>query len=599
MINFLAELSVRFDHEIHLTPSNGIARQNNIYELDINSQKETASYWTDWGGEYDNFQGTQIEIYFGRFLRKVYTIGELLDMPNSLYVRSDLMVFVHIPMHPWLYPDQSVEAQNIDYFLYAALNPDNPSNNRIKGTNTATRLALPNLTVRLSDNVNGITLNQAFSVSLSNNDGYFDNEEIWNIFNTPLRLKKATADNPEYDDFKDIRNGLVENTVTSFDSFQIDVADKFRSMENPVCDIITKDRYGGIEIDEKTLNKNIPVVYGQKRVKLQKLNEFVAGVVDNKDVIKARYIAAEYVREVIGVYDSSGASLSYSLDEETGIITSDNNADAALISGWPNNKISDIIKDLVTRKAGIPYGDSNWNTLETERYAQAAYRVNIVIEGGNVKNAIQAVLKNDMAYFIHQGDGKFTIRKYGREYATIRIPSWEVTKKPEKTWGAAQENYFSSCIINYDRANETFKSLLFNDWEVEAEDTYRRLVTRTFDTDLVNRTEAEDLAVTLSERYSRMMQTIKVAVGIDTSGFQLLDRIVFDAGINGRKFSKGEYFFIKEIDPAQDILTLEEFYMWDFTGEYYDTEDHEYDVDHMYAYTPDEDYEYVLEGGIL
>ena len=601
MINFLAELSLRFDHELHLTPSNGIPRQNNVYELDINKAPRE-SYWLDWGGEYDNFQGNQIELYLGQFLTKVYSLPALLATENSIYVRGDLTVLVNVPKHPWLYPDQAIEAQNIDYFLYAALNPDNPSNNRIKGANALTRLALPNLTVKLSDNINGITLNQGFSVSLANSDGYFDDEERWNIHNTPLRLKKTTADNPAYDDFKDIRDGLIENTVTGFEDFQIDVSDKFRSMGNPVCAIISEDRFPGVEIDEKALNKNIPIVYGRKRVKLQKLNEFIY---DDKgdnnpsnDIKHARYVAAEYVAQVVGVYDSGGASLAYSLDTATGIITSDNSADTAVVIGYSGNKISDIITDLVARKAGIPTIDANWNALELQRYAETSPRVNAVIESGNVKNAIQAVLKNDMAYFIQQSDGLFTMRKYGAEYATHRIPPWPVTQRPEKTWGTAQDNYFSSCIVNYDRDGDAFRSLLYREREAEAEDTYRRLVRRTFDTDLTQEDEAAKLAETLSDRYSRMMQTVRLPVGIDTSSFQLLDRVIFDANINERKFSKGEYFIIKEIDPAQDVLTLEEIYMWDVTGEYPETEDHEYDIDGRYAHTPDEDYAYVVDGGV-
>jgi len=586
MVNFLAELSVRFDHEIHFTPSNSAARQNNIYELDI-TKNPPASYWTEWGGTYDNFQGTQIELYIRQFLEKVYSWNNLLLTPYSLYVRNDFIVFVNIPMHPWLYSLPEVEAQNVNYFLHSALNPEKPTNNLIKGDSVPTKLALPSLTVKLSDNINGITLNQGFSVSLINNDGYFDDEERWNIFNTPLRLKKTLTDKPAYEDFKDIRVGLIENTVTNFEDFQVEAGDRFRTMDNPVCGIITEDTFPGIIIDEKSLNKNIPIVYGRKRVKLQKLNETM-------------YLAAEYVSQVIGIYDKDGNTLSHTFDSGTGIITTlANNVDNAVIVGYTKNKIGDIIKDLVTRKAGIPYLDANWNIDEVERYVETSPRVNFIIESGNIKNAIQNVLKNDVAFFIQRYDGIFTIRKYGTEYATHRIPSWAVTQKPEKTWGTAQENYFSSCIINYDKDGDAFKSFLYTERAYEAEDTYRRLVRREFDTDLANESEAVELAEVLSDRYSTMMQTIKVPVGIDTSSFQLLDRVVFDAGINDRKFSKGEIFIVKELDPAQDILTLEEIFMWDVTGESYNTEDQEYDIDGMYAYTPEDEYQYDFDGGIL
>jgi len=649
MVNFLAELSIRFDHEIHLTPSNAVSRVHNIYELDI-TVNPPASFWTEWGGTYDNFQGTHIELYLGQFLEKVYSWNNLLATPNSLYLRNDSIVFVNIPNHPWLYPRQSIEAQRVAYFLYSALNPEKPSMNRIKGDNVKTILELPKLTVKLSDNISGTVLNQGFSVSLVNNDGYFDNEEDWNVFNTPLRLKKTLIDNPEYDDFRDIRVGLIENTLTSFDSFQAEAGDRFRTMDNPVCDIITNDRFPSITIDEKSLNKNIPIVYGKKRVKLQKVNETMylaaefftqvheflnsAGLEIPFTVDSNTFIISFDYSAVMGVYnkdnahviftytngllktvpsivngnevfpdidhivDGSGSVIPHKYNKQTGIITFDN-ADTAIITGYTANKIGEIIKDLVFRKAGIPYTDANWNIEETERYLEKAPRVNFIVENGNVRNAIQNVLKNTMAFFIQRYDGLLTIRRYGDEYATHMISSWAVTQKPEKTWGSAQENYFSSCIIRYDKDGDTFKSFLYNDREYEAEDTYRRLVRREFDTDLTEEKEAAELAEVLSDRYSTMMQTIKVPVGIDTSSFQLLDRVEFSAGINDRKFSNGEIFIIKEIDPAQDILTLEEIHMWDVTGEYHYTEDHEYDVDGLYAYTPEDEYQYDFDGGIL
>ena len=129
------------------------------------------------------------------------------------------------------------EGQNCVWqFLSSSLNPKDLSNNILNGVRVPVRLDIPSasLTAKLSDNISGVTLNQSFSVSLFNNDGYFDDEERWNLFNTPVRLKKSIKENPEYRDFLTIRSGLVENTTTTFDSFRIDVAEKFRAMDNPV-----------------------------------------------------------------------------------------------------------------------------------------------------------------------------------------------------------------------------------------------------------------------------------------------------------------------------------------------------------------------------
>ena len=600
MINFLAELSLRFDNEIHLTPSNSFPRNKNIYEIDINSEPYE-SYWTDWGGGYDNFQGNRIELYISQFLRIAQTKEEMLRTPYSLFLNADLICFVNIPNHPWLYPRQSIEAQKVDYFLYAALNQDKPSQNIIRGKNAKIILSMPDFTVKLSENINGIVLKQSFSASFVNNNSHFDNEELWNVFNTPIHIKKSIVNNPAYEDFKTIRTGIIEDTQTGFDGFSVTASDRLRAMNEPACEIVTEDKFPGIELLEGCLNKNIPIIYGTKRIKPLKIHDIpqMEPLPPNYDA-KAVYLIAEYVSKINGVFDSEGNSLAYTFNSENMTITTSTKIDIAHVTGYPENKIGEIIKDLISRNTAIQYTEVDWNTGEVKAYTDTSYRVNIIIEGDNINQAVQKILKNDMAYFIQQSDGRFTIRKYGVEYNTHYIKTWTVTKKPDKTWGSAHDKYFSSCIINYGFTDKNnFKSLLYNEREAQAEDTYRRRVTKTFDTDLIDKKDVEELAQTLADRFTIMKQTLKVPVGADTSGYELLDRVVFNANINDRKFSRGEYFIIKEINPAQDILTLEEIDIYDIDGLYADStdDDYEYDIDNLYADSTDDDFKYIVEGG--
>jgi hypothetical protein len=205
-----------------------------------------------------------------------------------------------------------------------------------------------------------------------------------------------------------------------------------------------------------------------------------------------------------------------------------------------------------------------------------------------------------MAYFIQQMDGRFTIRKYGQTYGYHKIPAWSITQKPEKDFSKAQANYFSSCTINYNyKTKEMFDSYFFEDMENEAEDRYRKIIFKIFDTDLKYEDEAVELARLLGERYTIMRQTLKLALGIDTSRFELLDIISIQLSINERHFSKSRDFIITEINPAHDILTLEEIDVIDITGEYPDTNDNAYtdDYDNMYADTTDDKYIYIIDGG--
>jgi hypothetical protein len=590
MIRFLAEIALRSEALIQPTPSNGIARVNNIYEVDM-SPPPAESYWLDWGGWYDEYTGTQIELYYGQFLQHVNSQAELLQTPFSLWIdTATYFAYINIPKHPWLYPDYAAEGENVVPFISSALNPDNPSNNFIRGVLAETRLAVPSFTVKISESVSGIALNQGFSVDLDNHDGYFDDNGVWDLFNTPVHLKKTTVENPAYEDFKEIRGGYAGSTRTTFDRFSIEVEDKLRSMSEPVCGVIQQADFPGYALIDDAIGKNIPVVYGMKKIKLIKIDD------------SNHYVAAEYISQTPApiVYDKDGNVIGYAL---SGNILTAINADTALITGYTANTAGKIIKDIVIRKTGLQYNDSNWNDGEINKYIAISPRVNISFTSGDIKKAVQDTLKSDMAYFIQQTDGRFTIRKWGEIYNSHIIPAWTVTQNPEKDYAKAHENYFSSCVVKYnfiETDRNTFDLYLYTDEENAAENRYRkRRLRENIETDLITEADARSLAVLLGSRYTAMRPSLKQAVGVDTTAMELLDNVIFDGDINGRQFSAESNFVITEINPAQDILTLEDTGILDLDEmtARFNNADYEEDYDQMFADTDNGEYEILVDGG--
>jgi hypothetical protein len=140
------------------------------------------------------------------------------------------------------------------------------------------------------------------------------------------------------------------------------------------------------------------------------------------------------------------------------------------------------------------------------------------------------------------------------------MKNWEITQFPVKDYAGAQKNYLSSCIIkyNYNFNDKSYSStLLYNENEGKAEETYSKLVRKEFNTYLANETGAYNLAAKLSGRFSTLRETIQIGVGHDTSEINLLDTVELKLNINGREFSKYGSWIVKETDPAQDILVLE------------------------------------------
>ena len=548
MIRFLAEISKRSEIEIHTTPivkiidSNTIKREINIYELNIDTYPKN-TYWTDWGGYYDNFTGTQIELYYSQFLQHVNSFTELFNTSFSLYL-SDNIVYLNVPLHPWLYPNYTVEAEEVIPFLSAPLDPDNPSNNNIRGINAKVLLEKPNFTYKLSENISGSVLNQGFTLNFTNNNGEFDDDNTWDLFNTPVTLKKATVENPSYGDFKTIRRGLADSTKTTFENFHIEVSDRLRALNEPVCNTIQQADFPSLTILPAAIGKNIPVIYGTKKIDLIKISS-----------IPEAYFGSEFISAMV-VYDNNGNIIPYTL-EPNGIIYA-TNAKSANITGYTQNNIGQIIKDIVTRKTSIQYNDSGWNELEVTKYINIAPKINIAFTSGDVRGVIQNALKSDMAYFIQQMDGRFTLRRFGEIYNTYAKDSWLVTQRPDKDYSHAQQNYFSSCVINYNHTDkDTYLSLMFSEMENIAESRYRKRLRRTFDTDLINEADAYALASMLGARFTTLKQTLRLPVGFDTSEVELLDIVEMEQTINNREFSAEGLWVIAEINPAQDILMLE------------------------------------------
>jgi len=568
MTNFLAELNLG-EHKIQPTPSNEYDKSFNVYEVDIRTPPRD-SYWLDWGGCYDNFVGTQISVYYGRFLERARSLNELLTRPDEVpmpickqFIRDDGVVLINIPKHPWLYADYSHSAEQVLPFISNALNPDDPSNNTIRGAMAPVKLNIPSFTTKLSENINGITLKQGFSVSLKNDDGYFDDSEKWNLFNKPVHLKKTVVENPQYEDFRLIRAGLADSTATTFDGLNVEVGDLYRSMTEPVCNIIAENSFMDLQqninedfrvTEQNAIGRNIPIVYGSRQIKATRIRQPTADFPFNV------YVVAEFVGSLLACFDRDGNRI-LNFARRNNMIWSPYEIDSVSMTGYANNTISGIIRHIIENKTNIQFLDSSVNLGEFDGYP--AIQVGVVIDSGLVRDAIAQALKSDMAYFIQQNDGRFTLRRYGTEYNTHRISAYMITKKPEKENGDAQQNYFSSCIVNFNTLAspafvDTDAGFIFEERANEAERMYKRRIQRIFDTDLTNRNLARNLALLLSDRFTKIKNTIKIAVGIDTSGFELLDYVELDLNINDRRFNGPKKYFIKELNPAQDIIVLEE-----------------------------------------
>ena len=129
-----------------------------------------------------------------------------------------------------------------------------------------------------------------------------------------------------------------------------------------------------------------------------------------------------------------------------------------------------------------------------------------------------------------------------------------------KDFEDAQANYFSACIVKYNQNTRTGTHGAYEPFtgnEAEVESLYSKTRRVEYDTRLTGGTYALDLAARLGDRFSFLKETVKLAVGADTSSYNILDTVHLDVEVNGRRYSDTTDWIIKELDPAQDKLTLE------------------------------------------
>ena len=526
------------------TPSTDVSRRYNVYESYLGAHPEN-TYWTDWGGSYDNPITNQVEMYIGgQYLTKVNSLNDCCDTPNSIYDGPTAgMIYINVGKHTWLYDDAKVDYRKTVTFLSGPKNPANPSDDLFNNEHWKTKLEVPKITVKLSDVINGLTKYSTFDFTLFNNDGYFDDLEASNFFNAPSYIRKTWKDNPTADDFIPIRYGMVETIKINDKTMTVSCADVFRTLEEPVSKVV-KDMF---PVAVKNQEEELPIVYGNGKVPLIEIN-------DNQ------YVLGEYVYNVGAVYDKDGNEISnYSFSNGI-LFCDDENAETALAYGNTNTKLGDIIVDIITTKTKITFVDSFWDLNETQGYINYSPNLSIVIKGGTVREAVKKVLMSDMVFLIQKNDGRFTLRKWGSTYNSFEIENWRITQFPSKDYADAQKGYFSSCIIHYgyNDADDKFeKTFLFTDNEAAAEIAYNKLTRKEFETYLDSEWDAYMLAIALSNRFSTLRETIHIGVGYDTSEINLLDNIRLKLNINNRIFSKYNNWIVKEIDPAQDTLALE------------------------------------------
>lgn len=547
------------------------SRQYNIFAFSvaplITEETDPTNYWIEWGGTFDNPVGFGLQLFMNVFLTEVFLPENLELTDNSFWIDTvNNICYMNTVLHPWQYfrAFASVYGNFLSSFSTAPKNEDNPSDIFYGGVQVRPVMSIPKLENKLNNIISGINVYNSFELSVNNSDGFYDSLDILAFFNTPLQISKNTNGGQTLEHFDRIRYGIVNDIKLGFDMMSIEATDQFFLMNRPVCRKTTVDEFPNIEDGE--LNKDIPVAWGLiQGIEPIEVGKDTAGPPTWIDYI---VIDKDYITSVQGVFDEYGNSLTYTFNATTGVIrVTELGGDGEVIeaeyinaTGKTDNSIGEIIIDILGSNENIAYIEGIWDLEETDYYLTICPDIGLFFDGGTTRELIEKTLRNDNAFLIQKNDGLLTLRRWGENYTTHQIPSWLITKKPQKNFEDATKFYCSSARIFYKpfQSGDNFQ-LIYRDNSRDRElfERYRKRYEADFETDLLNETDSTDLASRILERFGKVRETLKVGLGVNTFEVNPLDTIELDMTINDRQFSEYNSFIVKSVDPGQDEIEME------------------------------------------
>lgn len=547
IIRYLLELIKRSEYppEMALAAAN-VSRVYNIYVIGTGRPNYT-TYWDTWGGTYNNPQFPLAEVLFDLFLTNVSSMLILEGLLNSFFVQVGA-IYVNLPKKPWQYLFADTEYSEIEYYTSNVKDAENPSNityEDIAGNfiPVPVRMAVPKVELSLSDIFSDVVLSSSFSVSLVNNDGFFDAIQQSNYYNTPVKIKRTTIENPVLADFQTIRYGFVDYVRVSRDTFTISISDVFKSFSQEITSTITVTLFP--TAPAASIDKPMPLGWGSFTAPLINVGTNLWLAVD-----------PAYLVSVSQVYNSSGTPVAFTV--AGGVITAVAAAYADIVC-LSTNRIGEIIINEITSKSNIAYTPTTWDTTEADSYKNNSYRINLFFPKGNLKNLIAECLKSDMAFLITKNDGRLTLRSWGTSYDATTLSGWQLMEFPERDTQEATKLFSSSVNVYYGRnfyTNKYIYNYLDDSEENILEAVYRKRKQSTYYTDLVSGSDAIALAGRILDRFKYVFETVPIKLGVDTTDINLLADITLPLIINGRTFSGYTKWAVNSCDPGQDTLTL-------------------------------------------
>ena len=392
----------------------------------------------------------------------------------------------------------------------------------------------------------GIMQFDGATLTLSNNDGYFDNMFDNYIFGQQAVIKFGgnadRADPMAYSDYQTMFIGQVGRVILGENSVDLELVEK-RSGLSKMVPPNAYDQTTYPSLADEDVGKAIPLVYGTcYNVPCICTNEDEAGP------------PALYVFQVADMADHSSGIAAITTTYIDGIATAPSSTHpttatfkygnakytagqsvTADVVGFKNgttieNSI-DIIKDIMNTYGGIADNSTNYNSTVVD--SVTTYDIGLFIDDKNpIHETVEKIAYSNMANFIVDDDGRYSWHKYdSTEAAAFTVAKEEIIEGEYISPVYDSENYLTSCHVGYHKNWDDQEWAWASDafYQTASYAKYGKYRELKMETLLVNSVDATELASAVMSYMNEVQPELN-----NTTGIQYIDKDIGDmCNLNG------------------------------------------------------------------
>jgi len=379
------------------------------------------------------------------------------------------------------------------------------------------------------------------SLTLDNEDGFFDNFVDSIVFGQPARIlygiDELDGTEMAYSDYKKICKRYIETINTKWLECQLGLVDyrKLLSRKIPI-NIYDKTTYPYLA--DKNIGKSIPLGWGpiynapvtctnDEESAPSNYSFKICDVSDHSYGIKA--IDQVYVGDVKVNHSNAnltGATFTLSTtDYKPGQkVTCDYRGYVNASSELIDNSLN-ILEDILYIYLAIPYNSEYFNQTEWDDAKSKAFDIGLFLEKPEkITEIIEKTALSNFGNFIILDDGRYTFRILDRTASASKtVLLNEYFDEPEIDFDG--NKFISKIRIGYAKDHENNEYRWYQDDSLENEIVaeYKKHSDRDFETYLTNETDAKDLAAKFMDLMQKVRGTIKTRTGIQNIEFEVSD----------------------------------------------------------------------------